>query len=225
MRSTAQEPVRCALKEWASLCRALARGQLSVLLRKGGLHDPRRDAGAGALTTEPPVSAPAASTFSLRRRFALHPTYFHLRAPDRVRELRPSARAQPEPVAPALEAVAALAAAWWIDQVEPLHRLADAGALLLSRDGVDHRFAPNPRARRRELQRPGAWLLLLRVDSLPRAVALADVARPEAARGCSSWIEFETPITPTDTRPALPDAIHEQRAHGLRARLGAPDVI
>ncbi len=228
---------RGALKEWAVLCRALATGQQSLLLRKGGLHDPRpRGARAREYlilrSGEPARADPPGGTFALRfRRFLLVPTDFHARAPERAaQELRAPVHAGLAPASSRpleerpLEAFAELRATWWIEQLDPLRQLSDAGALLYSRAGVERRFAPNPRARRRELQRPGAWLLLVRVFRLPprsAPITLATHSPRGAARGCTSWIELERPVPIADARPALPDAIHEQRARGLYSLLGA----
>lgn len=190
-----------ALKEWAVLCARLGAGEQSVLVRKGGIREPRPAVGeAPAFVVE-------------HRGFWLLPTYFHAREPGRDRDLAPAARALlPRVLADAppagrlrLALWAAVDAAIFVDDLARVAALADV-----------HGLDPACVAARFAYRKPGLWVLFLRTYRLGQAVELPD--RAEYA-GCHSWVELAGDVA-GEVEPVLSDDEHAARAAALRAALG-----
>lgn len=190
-----------ALKEWAVLCALVGAGRHSVLLRKGGIREPRPAGQDGSFAAE-------------HRRFWLLPTYFHLREPGREGDLAPEARAlAPELLAAAppagrlrLELFAEVEAVREVAARERLRPL--AGAHGLSEACVDARFA---------YRRPGLVVLILRAWRVRQAIEVAD--RAEYA-GCVSWVHLEATLA-GEAEPVLSDADHAARVAAIEAALEA----
>ncbi len=91
-----------AFKEWAGVCRALASGRQSIILRKGGIEE-----GPGGFAPEHPA-------------FWLYPTFVH----EADQGLRVDSEASPP--TPGVVAIDALAA---VERVERIDRLEDLEAL------------------------------------------------------------------------------------------------
>lgn len=184
-----------ALKEWAALCAALATGKHSVLLRKGGIREPR-------LELE-------------HRAFWLLPTYFHAREPGRERDLTDEARALlPGVLAEAppsgtlrLGLFAEVEVALRVDERARAHAL--AGLHGLAPALVDERF---------DYRGPGLWALVLRAYRARRA---AEVPERPGYAGCVSWVHLEAPVA-AEVEPALSDDEHAGRVAAARDALGAP---
>lgn len=182
-----------ALKEWAALCALTGAGRHSVLLRKGGIREPR-------LTVE-------------HRAFWLLPTYFHAREPGRERDLAADARALlPEVLASAppagslrIDLFAEVDAAYHVRERERLHALAGA-----------HGLAPALAGERFDYREPGLWVLVLRTYRLSQPILLPD--RPGYA-GCVSWVHLDEALA-GEASPALTDDEHAARAAAVRAALG-----
>lgn len=192
-----------ALKEWAVLCARLGAGEQSLLVRKGGIREPRPAVGVA------PSFAPE------HRSFWLLPTYFHAREPGRDADLAPAARAllpqvlaaAPAPGRLRVELWAAVDAAHEVRERARLDALADAHGLGAA--CVDARFA---------YRTPGLWVLLLRTYRMRQAIELPE--RAEYA-GCSSWVHLAEALA-GDVEPVLTDREHEARAAALRSALGEP---
>jgi len=167
-----------ALKEWAVICRALADGRQSLILRKGGIEED----GEG---------------FQLQHtRFWLYPTYVH----QQERGIKAEA-------APLLEQVNAdrppdgvvrLSHYAEAAGVYVLHDI--VGALLLSQfhvlsdEVVQERFI---------YRRPGLYAVLLRVYRVPEVFDIPEV--PSYA-GCRSWVELDRELSTEGATPVLGDA-------------------
>ena len=158
---------RTALKEWAVLCDAMARGELVAMVRKGGIREQR----AG---------------FSVRHdRFLLYPTYFHEKAAEMAPRLVPTLEAsharRPADGVVRLELVAVVAAVWAVSSLEPLRTI--EGEHGLAWGAVESRFLYR--------DRPGVQVVAVRVGRLP-----APVEVPESRRyqGCVSWVERDAPV-------------------------------
>lgn len=185
------------------LCARLGAGDQSVLVRKGGLREPRPEAGVA------PSFAPQ------HRSFWLLPTYFHAREPGRDVDLAPAARLLlPQVVAAApaagrirIELFCTVEAAWQLTDLAALGALADA-----------HGLSPACVAARFAYRRPGLWVMFLRTYHLKgdRAFELADLAE---YGGCTSWVDLASALA-GDAEPVLSDAAHEARRAALRAALG-----
>jgi hypothetical protein len=189
----AHDPERTALKEWAVLVDAMARGEIVAMVRKGGIREQR----AG---------------FSVRHdRFLLYPTYFHEKAAELAPRFLPGldaahARRPPEGQL-RLEHVAEAAAVWRVDDE----------ARLAAIEGEHGLTAAAVTARFHYKNRPGVQVIAARVLRLPEPVLV-----PEARRygGCVSWVELDAPVDVSGARPVLSaDALDAQLAR-LRDALG-----
>ena len=187
---------RTALKEWAVLCDAMARGEIVAMIRKGGIREQR----AG---------------FSVRHdRFVLYPTYFHEKAaemaPRLVHTLAASHRDQPPPGTIRIALVAEVAGVWAASSLEALHAIEDAHGLAWG--AVEARFHYKGR--------PGVRVVAVRVKRLQRAVEL-----PEARRyqGCVSWVALDEGVDVQHARPVIGDDDFAARLGALRAALGEPE--
>lgn len=191
--STMVERCRIALKEWAVLCDAMARGDIVALVRKGGIREQR----AG---------------FAVRHeRFVLYPTYFHAREGElapRFREtLAASAATQPPSGIVRLSLVADVAAVWQVHDLEALRSI--DGEHGLAWPAVESRF--NYRGV------PGVQVVAVRVS---RLTAVADV--PEIGRyaGCVSWVALDDDVDVTGATPILSDTSFDTRLARLHSALG-----
>ncbi len=183
---------RTALKEWDVLVRAMARGEIIALVRKGGIRERR----AG---------------FVVRHdRFLLYPTRFH----ENVGELAPRLRGSLEAGAGAprdgpnsvpITLVAEVERVWALSALEPLRAIEMAHGLAWR--AVESRF------RYRE---PGIQVVAVRVARLR-----SPVTRPELPRyrGCVSWVELDEDVDVTDAAPVLSDAELGERVARLDAAL------
>lgn len=190
-----------ALKEWAVLCALVGAGRHSVLLRKGGIREPRPAGQDGTFVAE-------------HRRFWLLPTFFHLREPGRAGDLAPEALA----LAPALLDRAPPAGRLRLElfaEVVAAREVADrgrlrplAGAHGLSEACVDGRFA---------YRRPGLVVLILRAWRTRQAIEIAE--RAEYA-GCVSWVHLDAALA-DEAEPVLSDAAHAARVAAIEAALEA----
>ncbi len=186
---------RTALKEWAVLADALARGEIVALVRKGGIRERR----AG---------------FSVRHeRFLIYPTYFHEK-PD---ELAPRFRARltsTPPTAPTpglidVSLVATVRAVWRVTELERLRAIESAHGLAWS--AVESRF--------RYRDEPRVHVVAVEVARLPRIVHV-----PEARRylGCVSWVELDEAVDVSTAAPVLGASDLNARLRALGAALGDP---
>lgn len=186
---------RTALKEWAVLVDAMARGDIVAMVRKGGIREQRKG-------------------FAVRHdRFLLYPTYFHEKAGELASRFRDAleashARRPPEGVV-RLEYVAEALAVWAVTSLEPLRAL--AGAHGLDWSAVESRFVYR--------DRPGVQVVALRVRRLPRVVEL-----PEARRygGCVSWVELDQAVDVAGAMPVLDEPRLAGHVDALRSVLGEP---
>jgi hypothetical protein len=184
---------RTALKEWAVLVDAMARGEIVAMVRKGGIREQR----AG---------------FSVRHeRFMLYPTFFH----EKANELAPrfstglgaSHARQPAAGTVRLEYVADVMGLW---EVTELERLRDIDAMHgLAWHAVESRF--NYR------NNPVVQVVAVRVSRLPEPVVIAEVKRYQ---GCVSWVELDAGIDVSNVSPVIDDASLLMRLAVLRNALG-----
>lgn len=188
---------RTALKEWAIIVEAMARGTLIAMVRKGGIRERR----AG---------------FAVRhQRFLLYPTYFHENRDELAPHLWPTLGAgQPppslEPAHVRLTCMARVARVWAATELEPLRAIADEHGLAWS--AVESRF--------RYRDTPGVHVVALRVARLRGPVDLPELPR---YGGCVSWVELEQGVDVSGAEPVLTDrefdprlAALQQALHGFR---------
>ena len=186
---------RFALKEWAVVARALARGQQVILLRKGGIRDE-----GGIFRLEHPE-------------FFLYPTFEHQNRKFLRREFLAdfdeALREQPlgENLTLSVYAqVTGVLMAKGLDafrQLKPFHVWND--------EFLEMRFSYKP-----ELP---LWVLIVRAYQVdPHSIAV----RPEYA-GCKSWVQLEQEVPVTGARPALPDADFAGADAAIRSRCSPPE--
>ena len=194
-KSDAPTAERTALKEWAVLAQAMGRGEIIAMVRKGGIREQR----AG---------------FSVRHdRFVLYPTYFHEKAAElapRFQSLLEHASAErPREGVIRVELVAAVAAVWRVEALEPLRGIGDEHGLAWN--AVESRFHYRGK--------PQVHVVAVRVARLPLAVHVPEIRR---YAGCVSWVELDDAIDVRDAVPVTGEEIFERRLSRLREQLGAP---
>lgn len=168
---------RFALKEWAVVCCALARGRQTILLRSGGIADGREG-------------------FSIQHdEFWLFATRFHQSADELVPDAAPLLEAAAESHPPEgmirLPLYATVERAYQVYDTARLSRLAHLH--ILNSQTVLNRF---------HYRQPGLSLLLVRAYLPPRPIDLPD--SPHFS-GCHSWVELPTPVPTDDLEPLLSD--------------------
>jgi hypothetical protein len=195
--TTSTSVERSALKEWAVLCDAMARGDIIAMVRKGGIREQR----AG---------------FVVRHdRFVLYPTFFHAREGElasRFREtLSPAAAAQPPSGIVRLSLVADVAAVWQVNDLESLRAIE-----------MDHGLDWSAVAARFQYRGVmGVQVVAARVARLPVAVELPEIRR---YAGCVSWVELDTDVDVAGAAPVLDSATFDDRLANMRAALGDPST-
>jgi hypothetical protein len=171
-----------AFKEWAVVCRALAQGQQSIILRKGGIAE-----AGGRFRPE-------------HDEFLLYPTYFHEHRAGVKPEFLPlleAAQAEQPPVG-----ILRLTHCVRVVAVRHLSELDDALAL----DAL-HVWTPEVVRQRFHYRTPGLFALLVRVFQLPSAVEWPE--RPAYA-GCKSWVELDAPVATAGALPVLAEDQHAE---------------
>jgi len=183
---------RLALKEWAAAVDAIARGDMLVTLRKGGIRE---------------------KEFLVEgERFWLLPTYEHQNAAQTKalwhRDLGVSAAARPAEGRLALRCLCVVHAAHPLEDaaavaaLEPFHLWTEAYA--------EERLGWRPR-------KP-LWALVLRAYALPEPVFLPHL---EAYDGCRSWTELADEPSEDGLLPALTDEAFALHAERVAAALAA----
>lgn len=183
-------PQQCAvaLKEWATVLEAMARGEQLVLIRKGGLIEP----GSGF-----ELAAPS---------FVLYPTFEH----QAVNYLRPTYRGYFD------EAVARRAPEGRVRidlaglAVFSTH-VRDPG--IIERLSSFHTYNQEFVSQRLKWQpdQPMA-IVVVRVFRLAPHRILDVVPR---YAGCKSWVDLDAPVSLEGAQPVIDDATFQQRLHAL----------
>jgi len=182
---------RTALKEWAVLCDAMARGDIVAMVRKGGVREQR-------------------SGFAVRHdRFLLYPTFFHARESELAPRFRESLSADaPQPASGVvrLSLVADVAAVWHVDDLDRLRAIEQEHGLAWS--AVESRF--NYRGV------PGVQVVAVRVSRLAAAAELPEVRR---YAGCVSWVELDDDVDVSVASPAVEPSTFDARLARLQSAL------
>jgi hypothetical protein len=158
-----------AFKEWAVICRALAEGRQSVILRKGGIAED-----GGAFRPE-------------HAEFLLYPTFFHEHRagvkPAFLPLLEAAEAEKPEP--------GTIRFTHFV-RVTDVQHLTDLDAAL-ALDAL-HAWTPEVVRQRFHYRTPGLFALGARAFRL--ATPAVRVERPEYA-GCKTWVTLDEPV-PTE---------------------------
>jgi hypothetical protein len=190
MTAALPQSLNVALKEWATVCRALEQGRQSLLLRKGGILE-----AIGGFEVE-------------HRQFLLFPTYLH----QNREMLKPDAQ---EGVEPRTEEPAQITLSL-AGEVTDIIQLKSRGQM----DATDseHVWTP-PLIDMRFNYRPKnpLYLLLVRAYRLANPVT---VENTPAYAGCKSWVPLEQMIETAGAVPVLSDADYADVRRRIRAGLG-----
>jgi hypothetical protein len=191
-----QEQNSLALKEWAVVVEALARGKQILLLRKGGLYERQ-----GRFSTEP-------------TEFFFFPTYVHQMEQGVVSEAAPELQTvwQNRPASDQLiiTRYATVTSVHWIDVRERVEAL--AGLHCWTAETVGKRFT---------YKNPGLYLFVLRVYQLPQVYILPLLKRYV---GCRSWVELAEALGTKGAAPVLDDETFAARMREVKARLSLADA-
>ncbi len=187
-----------ALKEWAVVCDALASGQQSVLLRKGGIIEETRD-------------------FQLvEQRFLMYPTYEHqnldsVQAPYRE-GFQTTLANKPSDDIVRIDAWAEVTDLFLTHDLDALLELADLYAW--SEDYIRMRMAYKPRKPMN--------VVIVRAHRLPKTV---DVPVEEHFAGCKSWVPLAEAVPLDGSVHALAEDEHDLRVKRVATVLAQEPVL
>jgi hypothetical protein len=166
-----------AFKEWAVICRALATGRQSLILRKGGI-------------------AEANGQFSPKHsEFLLYPTFFHEHRsgvkPDFLPLLEAAEVEKPE---------AGTIRFTHLVRVSDVKHVTDLDAAL-ALDSL-HAWTPDVVRQRFQYRTPGLFVFTVRVFRLATPAVQPEL--PKYA-GCKTWVELDASVSIHDAVPVLTD--------------------
>ncbi len=183
--------LQVALKEWASVCRALEHGTQVILLRKGGIYE-----AAGEFEVE-------------HREFLLFPTYVH----QNLKMLKPAGQIDFEARSEEPQQFRMSAAGVVTDIVQLKARR--------QMDAIDdeHVWTP-PLLDMRFNYRPEnpLYLLLIRAYRLHEPACVENT--PEYS-GCKSWVPLNQTVETGNAVPVLDDLKYEFKRKGILERIDA----
>lgn len=187
---------RYAFKEWAVVCHALGTGRQSLILRKGGLHEPR-------------------DGFQMEHsEFWLFPTRFHQDPAEISADARVlwEAAQMSAPLAGTIDIslYATVEEAVRVDDIAVLPRLTGL-----------HAWSDETLRKRFDYKTPGLSALLVRVYSLPAAIRIPE--SPHFA-GCRSWVDFPADIPTTGLQPVLNDDEAARTFEDIRRAIRGPVI-
>ena len=165
-----------ALKEWASVCAALATGRQTLLIRKGGIAEGEHG-------------------FQLDRpEFWLYPTQFHQDSSQLTAEGAQLLATLEPPAAGrvVIDLYAVVEHVAFLSDLDALESLADLH--VLSPDSVRKRF---------EYRRPGVFAAAVRMYRNATPVELTEEPR---FAGCRSWVELNGALPAAGLRPVVEES-------------------
>ena len=193
----ARDVERTALKEWAVLVDAMARGEIIAMVRKGGIREQR-------------------TGFEVRHdRFLFYPTFFHENPSDLAPRFHSTLAASPAhrrvPGRVRITHLAESVAVWNV-----------VDAALLPGVGQEHGLAPEAVLSRFHYRgNPTVRVVAVRVLALPAPVEIGEAPR---YAGCVSWLELDGDVLVSGARPVLPDVELRRRVTAIERVLGAPEI-
>ncbi|MBI3616431.1 MAG: DUF1802 family protein [Candidatus Omnitrophica bacterium] len=184
-----------ALKEWAVVVQAMAEGRQILLLRKGGIRDPK-----GAFQLE-------------HREFFLYPTWEHQRESPECR-VRPEFRERykelfTQPPAPQSVPLKVYAGVAYCAQVQDPQRIAGLEKF--------HIWTPEF-IQERMRYRPISPMLAVVLRAYRLKKEIVHPVRPEYA-GCKSWVPLSTPVPIEGTVPVVDNQPFRQALEEITGRL------
>lgn len=183
--------MKTAFKEWAVICKALASGRQTLILRKGGIVE-----AGGEFRPD-------------QTDFFLFPTFSHQSPDSVIPEARPFLidleTDEPEAGTIVLRHYALVAEALRVKNLSAVLRL--RGEHVWADEVVKERF---------HRWRDFVYALVVRVYALPHAVGLP---LEEEYTGCKSWIELTHDVSIAGSSPVLSDEEFARRHAAIRAAL------
>jgi hypothetical protein len=184
-------PAQCAIafKEWTGVCRALAEGRQTILVRKGGIREQ-----SGRF--EPEHSA-----------FWLYPTHVH-EAQQGLRDETDgsAAGASSDPADRVfLDALACVELLAFVTSEDALTALEPF-----------HVWTPKTIRRRFAYRHPGLWVMSVRVFLREEPWSLVPT---DEQLGCKSWVALDAPLDTNGLQAVLDQPAAEERLAQLRALL------
>ena len=191
-RASMSDVERTALKEWAVLVDAMARGDIIAMVRKGGIREQR----AG---------------FEVRHsRFLLYPTYFHENAHHLAARFHPTlaetAARRPAEGVVRISHVAEVLAVWKVTELEVLPSVAHEHGL--APEAVESRF--------RYRGAPYVRVIAVRTLTLPDPVEIPETRR---YAGCVSWLELDGDVRVDGAQPVIAERALAERLRFLENAL------
>ena len=184
--------LKIAFKEWAAVCRALADGTQTVILRKGGIAEV-----GGEFKPE-------------HSRFWLYPTHYH---EQHRHGLKPEAMHFLDAAERSYPATGTIDFSHFVDMAEVF--FVDSLDAALSLDPW-HIWTPALVEQRFRYRTPGLYVLPVRV----RAAKAATVPELPEYEGCKTWVTLDREL-PDESESVLSDAEFESRLTAIRERLTA----
>jgi hypothetical protein len=176
-----------AFKEWAVVCAALASGQQTIILRKGGIDEGRDD-------------------FRVEHsEFWLLPTRFHQDAAELKEDARPLLKRMNEQSPPTgkflVELYAVVQKVFEVNEPTALDRIVDEH--ILSAATIKRRF---------DYRRPGLFVLVPQIYRVPRPHEVED---SDYIAGCKSWVALPQELSTAGAAPAFNDRAFAERMQRL----------
>lgn len=187
-----QSETRFAFKEWAVVCAALASGQQTLILRKGGIHEGRE-----GFRVE-------------HREFWLFPTGFHQQRDEVIQDVWPlleELQSRGEPLGHELDLYAV---------VEDVQQVLDRSAL--ARLSGRHVWSESTVEQRFHYRSPGLFALTVRIYRQPTPFKIAE--SPHFA-GCKSWVDLPLALPTSDLQPVLDDVNFDRQRREIRQLLAS----
>ena len=188
--------MRTALKEWAAVIEALARGEQLFLLRKGGIAEGKQG-------------------FEVKHHeFLFFPTWEHQHAGL----VRPEYHALLDGLKPQRNDTLDLTYCGRVSDIVPAPRSVEQMRLL-----EPHHIWTNGFIEKRYQYRPDLplYLVIVRLHRLPEPVSIP--IDPRYA-GCRSWVDIAEDVRVEPAHPVLPDARFEEARERLLTRLSDVEV-
>ena len=187
------ETTRFGLKEWRVVVEALREGRQIILLRKGGIHEPRGEFKVA------------------HREFFLIPGLEHqkkeLLKPEAVASFASSFDSLTDGGPLRLDTFAQLVESIELRDPSLAHRLGDHH--VWNEAYVQLRIDYKPET--------PLYLLLLRVFALPTAI---EIPRLERYAGCRSWVELDEELSTEGKRAVLEDEHFDARLRAVKSAIG-----
>jgi hypothetical protein len=183
--------LKIAFKEWAVVCKALAEGRQSIILRKGGIAE-----SSGEFRPE-------------HARFWLYPTFLH----EHREGIKPTAQPLLDQ-AIADRPPAGLVRLSHFAEVAAIHRVLEWKQV----EALDDLHVWSAEAVRAKFnyRTPGLYVLAVRVFKNSKSYDLAETA---AYAGCKTWVELDRDLATDGATPVVAEQVFREAQAKIEGRL------